>query len=103
MRGDEDRAALALQVAQDRQDRVARAVLQPAGRLVGQQQLWLVHQCPGDGHPLHVAPVELVREGIGVRPQAHLLDQRRHALRVAPPGEDERQLDVLRTVSVGIR
>ena len=61
-------------------DRLGRVVVEAPGRLVGEQQTRLVHQCPRDGDPLHLAPRQLVRLAAG-----ELRDTTRSSISTARP------------------
>ncbi len=61
VRDQDDRRPAAVQVAQQVEDGAARAAVEVAGRLVGQDQRRLADQRPGDGDPLALAARELRR------------------------------------------
>ena len=84
--------------AEEPHDRVAGVRVELAGRLIGQEQLRPVGQCPRDGNSLLLAAGELVRPMRGARTQAHQVEELGDA-RVAGPwvgaNEAQRDLDVL--------
>ena len=55
------RFRVAVEVRRSVQDFLAGLLVEVAGRLVGQEQLGLGDQGPGDGGPLHLAAGELAR------------------------------------------
>src|SRR3990172_1152694 len=57
---DDRRAQLSAGALQQLQDSTPRAGIQVAGRLVGEHNLGLVDECPGDGNPLLLPARELV-------------------------------------------
>ena len=61
MGNDDDRDALLVEPGQDVQDLLARAAVEIARRLVGEQERRVVHERPRDGNALLLAPGELRR------------------------------------------
>src|SRR5262245_21372617 len=79
-------------------DLEAGLLAQVARRLVAKEQGLRARQRARDAGALHLAARELVREGAGARGDPEALEQRRHGRTgrvLAPPGDRERQADVL--------
>ena len=71
---DEHRAAmLAVEVHQQLQDLLGRTTVEVAGGLVGEDQLGLVHEGPGDGDPLALTTRELRRPVVQALAEPHEL------------------------------
>jgi len=83
---------------QERNDLIARLRVERAGRLVREQQAWIVRQRPRDRHPLALAAREGRRKRAGTTGQPDLPEQRLGALdsfRSARAAAEHRHLDVL--------
>ena len=71
--------------------------VQRAGGLIRQQDFRVVHQRPGDGHPLHLAAAHLAGLLFQLIAQAHLFQRRDGPLpplRLAHAGQRQRQLHI---------
>ena len=71
--------------------------VQRTGGLVGQQNIRVIHQRPGDGHPLHLAAGHLTGLFVALMSQSHLLQRSlgpAAALRLGHAGDGERQLHI---------
>ena len=94
-----DDGAAGVDVAEELEHAAGGALVEVAGRLVGHEDRGVVHQRPGDGHPLLLAAGELARIGPALGGEPHLR-QHAHDPRgdgVAPrAGDLEREGDVLR-------
>jgi hypothetical protein len=93
-----------VQLAQDAHHLFARAAVQRAGGLVGQDDAAAVHQRAGDGHPLLLAAGELARHMLGAVAQAQALQQGLRAavaVRGRQAGVDRRHLHIALGRQVG--
>ncbi len=54
--------ALRSNLFEDVDNNAGVAAVEVAGGLVGEEQLWAVDQCPGNGGALHLAAAELMRK-----------------------------------------
>ena len=95
--GDEDhRLPKPVQLLEDGQDLQPRLRVQVSGGLVCQNQLGIVHQCPGDGHSLLLAATQLAGKVLGpILQPDHLQSLCTEARNVGAGGVDERKFDVL--------
>ncbi|MNL19085.1 hypothetical protein D3C87_1402650 [compost metagenome] len=92
---------LAVQVEHQVDDGDARGGVQAAGGLIGEQQVGLHHESPGQRHPLLLA----ARQGAGVmmqtRTQSHALKHGLRGLARGLPGQFQRQHHVFQRRQVG--
>ena len=95
--GDHDHQTVPGHLPEQIHDLHAGITVQRTGGFVRQQNVRIVHQRPGDGHPLHLAAGKLVRLLVKLFPQPHLLQ----SLCRPPPslllrnaGDGQRQLHV---------
>src|SRR2546422_2369841 len=98
VRDHHDGLTLRVQVGEDLHDLLTRGRVEVAGRLVGEQDAGVVHQCSRDGHALALAARQLVRLVLHPVPEPHALQRPRRlrATRLRPePRVDERQLHVV--------
>src|SRR3989441_1172708 len=93
-----DRLALAMQVGEHAHQLGARCGVEVPGGLVGEQDARLVHERPGDRHPLPLPARQLVRLVCHAVAQSHALERPPRApppVRRGHPGVDQRQLHVV--------
>src|SRR5438132_5859492 len=75
VRGDDQRHRVLLRGAeQEIGNRGTRLVVEIRGRLVGEQKLGAIHECPGDGYPLSLTDRELMRIGVDALINAESLE-----------------------------
>ena len=84
VRGEHDRLAVGVELADDVPQREAALRVEARGRLVEEQHVGLVHDRPRHHQPLRHAAGELVGAGIGPVGQAELLEQRAGLAGVPP-------------------
>ena len=95
--GDHDHQAVAGHLLEQFHDLDAGLAVQRAGGLVRQQNVRVVDQRAGDGHPLHLAAGQLVGQLVDVLAQAHLLQRRdgaAAALGTRHAGDGQRQFHI---------
>ena len=95
--GDHDDELVTADLPENLHDLDAGLAVQRACGLICQDDIRIVHEGAGDGHPLHLAAGELVRPLLQLILQADTgqdLDGPAAALLTADPGEGERQLDI---------
>src|SRR5690606_36357366 len=95
VRDDHDGVTLTVERLEKLHDLLARAGVQVAGRLVGQQDGRVIDQGAGDGDTLPLTARELVRLVVHTVRQAHVLQRLRGqlvSLALAETGVDEREL-----------
>ena len=86
-----DRAAGAVQLVEQAEDLGGRGRVEVAGRLVGEQQVRLGDQRPGDRDPLLLAAGELARPVLGPVAEADPVQRGERPARAAPPGRRRRR------------
>ena len=103
MRRHDDDGAAGVDVAEQLEDAAGGALVEVAGRLVGDEDRGIVHQRPRDGDALLLAARELARVGAALGGEPDLGQHAHHPRRdgVAPrAGDLERERDVLRRGAV---
>ena len=70
--GDHDHEPVLCHLFQKLHDLHAGFCVQCAGRLIRKKDIWIVDECPGNGHPLHLTTGHLVRLFVKLIPQPHL-------------------------------
>ena len=71
MRNHDDRVTIAMKAFEQRQNLVAGAAIQCAGRFVGQDESGIVHHRAGDDNPLLLSSRELIRPMMTAVSQAY--------------------------------
>ena len=102
--GDHDHQPVLRHLLEEVHDLDAGGAVQGAGGLVGQQDIRVVHQGPGDGHALHLAAGHLIGLFVKLVPQAHPLqgpDGPLPPLGLADAGDGQGQLHVCQHSLVG--
>ena len=97
MRNHDDRATIAMKVLEQRQDLVAGATIQRAGRFVGQDESRIVHHRAGNDDPLLLSSRELIRPMMAAVGQAYAVERifgSCASLRARNAGVDKGQFDI---------
>ncbi len=81
VRGHDDGLAGFVELRQDLHDLGGILGIEVSGRLIADNDVWIVNECPGDRHALHLSPRELVDELVCLGEESYLRQYLRHARR----------------------